>query len=500
MRDNENMSNMNASDSVKPGTVCAGHIVEKLLGKGGMGSVYLARSQASGELHALKVLRPPGGDDGREWRKRFSREAELAMKIRHDNLVEVYSFGDDFETGLCYMVMEYVPGGTLSSRISSEGRFGMREAIDVVVQIASALDVAHHAGVVHRDIKPANIMFDAKGRPKLADLGVAKFKSDGVSATTLTAAGVMIGTPAYMSPEQMMDAHSVDRRADIYSLGLVLYEMLTGKRPHAESTIVELLALAVKGEEIPDIRSVRPEVSAAVAYVISLMVSINPEDRPPSARNAARLLENAYSGKVKVPEEFVRYRAAAKTRRNRRRIVTVILSAVVLSLAALFVTWTAARKGMQAIPYGVDSITTADIEILASTIVKSLASPDAMNRLRSKEPNVRAVIRVMPVEVQRQSGEQNAKAVATEIEMLLRKNLTDAGQFIVYDADAAASSGAAVRIPPKYILKSSLSCLVEDDTKRSVRSEYRLNVTIVDVSSGLQVLHKSANVAKMIGR
>ena len=222
---------------LKPGDSIAGYTVDRLLGKGGVGAVYLAKSQSTGGLYAVKILSPPEEDGRSEWRRRFAHEAEFAMKVKHRNLVAVHAAGEDPETGLCYIVMDYVSGGTLSARIAECGRMGMRESVDIVVQLADVLEVAHRAGVVHRDIKPDNIMFDADGTPKLADLGVAKFSSSSMQTTTLTSTGVMIGTPAYMSPEQMMNSNSVDGRADIYSLGLVLYEMLAGERPNHAHTV-----------------------------------------------------------------------------------------------------------------------------------------------------------------------------------------------------------------------------------------------------------------------
>ncbi|MDO5318589.1 MAG: leucine-rich repeat protein, partial [bacterium] len=198
--------------------------------------------------------------------------------------------------------MEYVPGGSLSDKIKAQGKLDIRTAIDITIKIASALDAAHKAGVVHRDVKPDNIMFDADGSPKLSDLGVAKVTGSD-DETNVTMTGMILGTPAYMSPEQMMNSHDVDGRADIYSLGMVLYEMLTGRRPNDTSTIVQLLAKAIQGEELPDVRTVRPEVSVAVSYVLSKMVAVKPEARPASAMEVARLLFDAATGRLIVKQD-----------------------------------------------------------------------------------------------------------------------------------------------------------------------------------------------------
>lgn len=258
-----------------------------------MGSVYLVAAPDGAE-YALKIVDPGRLSGAADYRTRFVREAEFAMSISHPNLVAVHDAGENPETGLCYILMDYLPGGSLSAVLSARGPLPIGESVSIASQIAFALEAAHRRGVIHRDIKPDNILFAADGTPKLADLGVAKF-SDETALTMLTVQGMIVGTPAYMAPEQMMDSHRIDARADIYSLGVVLYEMLTNKRPHADSTVMGLLAKAVRGEPLPDVRTMRPEVSAAVAYVLSAMCAPRPEDRPKTSGAAADLLVRADS-------------------------------------------------------------------------------------------------------------------------------------------------------------------------------------------------------------
>lgn len=336
------------------------YTVEKLLGKGGMGAVYLVRTP-DGERYAVKVVSPDIMKKGSAYRKRFAREAEFAMRIRHKNLITVYDAGEDPDTGLCYIIMDYMPGGSVADRIERDGPFPMAQAVDIVTQVALALEVAHRQGVVHRDIKPDNIMFDVDGTPKLADLGVAKFTDDG-HKTTVTTTGMIIGTPAYMAPEQMMDSHHVDPRADIYALGVVLFEMLTGKRPNEGSTAVELLAKAIKGEPLPDVRTMRPEISAAVAHVLSLMCAPKPENRPASSIVAAQLLCKAVKGELALPRKHPAFPIAASGWKDvvRRRRVFVSLAiaglAVVLVLVVTAVNSAARRDrsaGSRVVPEGV---------------------------------------------------------------------------------------------------------------------------------------------------
>ena len=319
--------------SLKPGDMFGDYTVEKLLGEGGMGAVYLVRAP-DGERYAVKVMFPDMVKKGSDYRKRFAREAEFAMKIRHKNLISVYDVGEDPDTGLCYIIMAYVPGGSVADRLEHGGPLPMTEAVAIAAQVAMALEVAHRHGVIHRDIKPDNIMFDADGTPKLADLGVAKF-TDGAHKTTVTTTGMIIGTPAYMAPEQMMDSHHIDARADIYALGVVLYEMLTGKRPNADSTAVELLAKAIKGEPLPDVRTMRPEISAAVAHVLSLMCAPKPEGRPATALEAAQLLHKAVTGRLVLPKKPPR--AADASARKKKRAVPWTLLAVCAIVCALCV-------------------------------------------------------------------------------------------------------------------------------------------------------------------
>ena len=265
--------------------------VERVLGRGGVGAVYLV-SAPGGEQYAVKVLRPDIANSDPDYKVRFMHEAEFMMTLRHKNLVTVYDAGEDPEMGMCYIVMEYMPGGSVKDRLCEHGAMPVPEAISIAAQIADALGMAHFHGVIHRDVKPDNILFSADGVPKLSDLGVAKFLK-GATCATETMKGIIIGTPAYMAPEQMMDSGNIDARADIYSLGVVLYEMLTGKRPNDGSTVMGMLAKAVKGEPLPDVRTMRPEVSASVAYVLSLMCAPKPENRPVTSRAAADLLVRA---------------------------------------------------------------------------------------------------------------------------------------------------------------------------------------------------------------
>jgi predicted Ser/Thr protein kinase len=197
-----------------------------LIGKGGMGAVYKARQPGLDRMVALKIL-PPQTANGPGFVERFNREARALARLNHPNIVAVYEFGT--ANGLPYFIMEFVDGLNLRE-LERAGKLSAREALQIVPQICEALQFAHDEGIVHRDIKPENILLDKKGRVKIADFGIAKILS-GAPEADLTSTKGAIGTPHYMAPEQMEKPTTVDHRADIFSLGVVFYEMLTGELP-----------------------------------------------------------------------------------------------------------------------------------------------------------------------------------------------------------------------------------------------------------------------------
>lgn len=198
-----------------------------LLGAGGMGAVYRARQPALDRDVALKIL-PAGSPDGGSFPERFQREARALARLNHPNIVAVYEFGQ--VGSLLFFVMEFVEGANLR-QMGKAGRLSPRGALQIIPQVCDALQYAHDEGVVHRDIKPENILVDRRGRVKIADFGLAKIVGHDVDAIRLTAENQVMGTLHYMAPEQVEHPLAVDHRADIYSLGVVLYEMLTGDLP-----------------------------------------------------------------------------------------------------------------------------------------------------------------------------------------------------------------------------------------------------------------------------
>jgi len=279
--------------------------MEALLGKGGMGAVYRARHILLGDRVAIKVL-PPEVRTNAEWLRRFRREGQAARRFRHPNSVTVYDLRTAAD-GTIYMVMEYVEGHTLDLAIKTRGRFSAAEALDILTPIMSVLDTAHSMGVVHRDLKPENIMIgkpDETGKPvvKLLDLGIAKMREiagDNGGNTALTTAGQVLGTPYYMSPEQWGEIprdgnEEIDGRADIYSLGLVFYEMLAGRRCFAGNTLHELRREHVTAKPKP-LREVVPEVPSGFSDAIERALEKDRSDRQSSAGALANELRAGLS-------------------------------------------------------------------------------------------------------------------------------------------------------------------------------------------------------------
>ncbi len=199
----------------------------EFLGRGGMGVVYKARQRQLNRMVAVKILTPRLADDP-AFAERFTREAQALALLNHPNIVQIHDFGQTDE--FFYFVMEFVDGVNLRALIH-DGKLNPEDALEIVPQICEALQFAHDEGIVHRDIKPENILVDKKGRVKIADFGIAKLLGRELEDVSLTGTGELMGTLGYMAPEQLQQAHAVDHRADIFSLGVVFYEMLTGQLP-----------------------------------------------------------------------------------------------------------------------------------------------------------------------------------------------------------------------------------------------------------------------------
>lgn len=244
--------------------------LEAKLGSGGMSTVYLARDEILDRPVAVKLMHREMTEQP-EQLERFNQEARAVAKLSNPNVVAVIDAGED--QGRPYIVLEYVQGETLKQRIARVGALDATEALAYGLEVAQGLGVAHERNMVHRDVKPQNVLIDSTGRAKLTDFGIARELNDeGVTST-----GKVIGTTDYVAPEQAM-GKDVDPRSDIYSLGIVLFEMLTGDVPFQADNQIGV-AMKHVNEELPDVQEIRPDISAASARVVDRSTTKNPEDR-----------------------------------------------------------------------------------------------------------------------------------------------------------------------------------------------------------------------------
>lgn len=314
-----------------------GYRILRPLGEGGMASVFLAVQESLDREVALKVMAPALSANA-EFAERFLQEGQITARLSHPNLVTIYDIGS--HDSIYYLAAEYIPGGTLRQRIDA-GKLTVAQALDVAVDIARGLDYAHGKGIVHRDVKPGNVLFRGDGAAVLADFGIAK----AIGATGgMTVAGSSIGTPDYMSPEQAQGGPQLDGRSDLYSLGAVLFEMLSGRPPY-ESADPFTVALMHVTQPIPEL----PEKTAWLQPLVDSLMAKSPESRVDSGERFIGQLEQLLAAapeaanlhvdteprrrqtRLSQPHRHQATRASATGSANRRRLW---LGLVLLLLAA----------------------------------------------------------------------------------------------------------------------------------------------------------------------
>ena len=245
------------------------------LGRGGMGVVYKGYEAALNRYVAIKVLADSLAHD-EAIRERFLREARSMAALNDPHIIQIYFIGED--EGQTYFVMEFVEGESLGSMLKRDHRLTVEQAAKIIQQTALGLATAHDRGVVHRDVKPGNLMISSRGSVKIADFGIALSNQD--LSKKLTTTGEFVGTPGYLSPEVCL-GRPVDQRSDIFSLGIVLFEMLTGRMPFTDESPLGLMLEVVKAE-IPDVRQINAEADPQIAQILSRMIAKEPADRYPS--------------------------------------------------------------------------------------------------------------------------------------------------------------------------------------------------------------------------
>ena len=381
-----------------------------LLGVGGMGEVYRGRDTRLGRDVALKVISPKRLGDP-DLRRRFELEARAASVLNHPSIVTIYDVGDT--EGVSWIAMEWVEGQTLrQALLEADGPLPLRDAVTIFRQIAEGLAAAHTKGIVHRDLKPENVMLASDGRSKILDFGLARqslgesLEGSGSKIETLaglpnaqTFEGTILGTVGYMSPEQA-SGRSVDFRSDQFSLGLIAYEMLSGRRAFSRPTAVETLSAVIREEPVP-LASLRAEIPGALQAMIARCLAKRPEDRFPSTRELAAALESPGQG-LSVPSlEFAETSVAppraalpaVARRRLPRSAVLVVCAVVALALAAgvwmRFHAPGGAINSLAVLPF-VNASKDSDAEYLSDGLTESLINQ--MSRIPSLKVMARATV------------------------------------------------------------------------------------------------------------
>jgi serine/threonine protein kinase len=342
------------------------------LGVGSFGHVFRARDTELGRTVAIKLLRA-GGLASRDELDRFLREARSAAQLQHPGLVAVYETGQT-EGGLIYLVEEFVPGETLAARLAAGG-FDFRQAAELIAAVADALDHAHRHGVIHRDVKPSNIQLDAEGRPHLMDFGLAKRDSD---ESPMTLDGEMLGTPAYVSPEQARgESNRVDGRTDVYSLGVILYELLTGERPFRGNR--QMLLLQVLHDEPRAPRQLNDRVPRDLETICLKAMAKTPARRYAAAQELADDLRRFLRG------ETIRARPVGRLERfGRWCLRNPVAAGLLLALAfsSAFGLWELSRLSEHLVRSSALESAAQESELL--NVVNNLYSADVVDRASVK--------------------------------------------------------------------------------------------------------------------
>ncbi|MDX1614063.1 MAG: protein kinase [Candidatus Promineifilaceae bacterium] len=278
------------------GTRLGQYEITEEVGQGGMAAVYRAYHSSMQRYVAIKIIRRSILGD-RTIRERFTREARLIARLEHPHLLPVHDFAADHDPP--YIVMRFLEGGTLKQVIEAGG-MPQGEMLYMLRQIGSALDYAHRRSVVHRDLKPSNIMVDTEGNAFVADFGIARVVDPSVEQLTVT--GAVVGTPAYMAPEQIQDQENIDHRADLYALGVIVYEMLSGQHPFERESPIKIL-MAHLSERAPDIRAVKPTLPEGIGGVMQRALAKEPEQRFQTAEALVNAVSEALRINAQRPEQ-----------------------------------------------------------------------------------------------------------------------------------------------------------------------------------------------------
>ncbi|GEM_PF-124519 len=363
--------------------------VGQVIGAGTTGMVYLGRDIQTGQSVAIKELHKDILAGSPELVERFRREGEALRRLEHPNIVKVYMMIE--ENDQHFMIMEYVPGGSLAGLLQKSGQIPVPQTISIGLELADALARAHHLGILHRDIKPANILLSEDGTPRLTDFGLARLDN----SPSITTTGSMIGTPYYLSPEACYQ-QDIDERTDIWSFGVVLYEMLTGRRPFSGETIFDV-TYAIKNLPVPEWALQRGDIPQQLAALIVLMLRKDRAARLGSARQAGVELEKVQHF-INSPDRGLRTSGSAKqsTAPGTIRVLIVDDHAVVRQGLRTFIDL---QEDMSVVGEGSDGLEAVDLAaqlkpdiILLDMVMPHMNGVEATQKILADNPSCRILI------------------------------------------------------------------------------------------------------------
>jgi formylglycine-generating enzyme required for sulfatase activity/tRNA A-37 threonylcarbamoyl transferase component Bud32 len=375
------------------GQVIGGCKIESKLGQGAMGTVFKATHLALQKTVAVKVLNSIRFCEKKQI-DQFFAEARSAAAIEHQNIVTVHDVGS--ANGNYYLVMQYIEGESVEDRISGKEPLETKEAVRIALEAARGLDVAHKIGIVHRDIKPANLMLTRNGEVKIADFGLA-YRSDG--ETDVTNGVEVMGTPSYMSPEQI-DGRAVDQRSDLYSLGVTLYYLATGRKPFEGSTPMEVLLKHVSEKPVP-VCQLNPKMPQSVGQIVERLMAKQPENRYETAEALAADLEEILQGGkptvvVAMEDVIERMEALARTEsgpvRDRRPMIAAAVSGIAAAVCVILFTFALPEiQGTESLAnaHSEDPLLTEARKALSAAGKFAREHPDAIEEIRQQYEAIR---------------------------------------------------------------------------------------------------------------
>src|SRR5688572_3617726 len=293
-------------DTIQPGQMLGPYRIINQVGRGGMATVYKAYQPSVDRYVAIKVL-PSQLAESREFAARFQQEARIIAKLEHPHILPVFDYGES--DGVSYFVMRYMDAGTLKEKMIEGRPLPLQEIDRLFTQLADALSYAHSRGVIHRDLKPANVLIDSQGNVFLTDFGIAKLLES--ASPRLTQTDAIMGTPAYIRPEQAQ-GHKVDQRSDIYSLGIILYEMVTGSVPYTAETPLAVLFKHIS-DPLPPPSLVKSDIPVPIEQVILKALARDPRDRFATAAEFVAAWERALEEAVRRATEVTSAPSAPAT-------------------------------------------------------------------------------------------------------------------------------------------------------------------------------------------